>query len=186
MADNTQHAFMENRAVKFLLLDAFLQGQQLVRRFNNVDDFRFYVQDRMALIAVAGVVLISIGIGCSMGVVASLSAIPPMLVLPMILLLPIVFVGSLLACAIIFFSWIEGRSMERMLGKRSNAKRGTIATWLESKSGIDIGPAPRVPWTFFILFLLAPLGLLAYDSFASALIVIALAITLPVLYAKFD
>jgi hypothetical protein len=158
----------------------------LAHRYREVESLQLYVQDRKRLLVPATFVLFLIGVGCAISVVVYLADFHALLALLAILLLPIVLIGSLFVLAYVFFSWIEGRALARELGPRHRAAPGAAARWLSDKFGIDIGPAPQVPWVLAAIFLLAPLGLLAASSWAYALAVLLLGVLMPLAYAKFD
>jgi hypothetical protein len=107
-------------------------------------------------------------------------------VLPLLVLLPVFLAGSLFVQMFVFFSWIEGRSLARVLRGRRKLARGPIARWLLRKFGLDMSPFPPVPWILAIVFLFVPLALLWHVWSLAALLVIALDVSAPALYASFD
>jgi hypothetical protein len=186
MLDHTQPDAALNRLSRFFFLDTLDGARDLLGRYHQVESFNLYVNERRLLVVSALLVLFLISIGCVMGVFTLLPDMHWSLVLPILLLLPVILAGSLFVQIYAFFSWIEGRSMRRALGTRRITKRGSLATWLQKKFKVDLGPLPKVPWVLSTLFLFAPLLLLAYSWLPAAAAFVGLAILLPVTYAAFD
>ena len=186
MLDLTQPTAALNWLSRYFVLDTFEDATDLLQRFREVDSFNAYVHDRALMVIAALLIQFLIGIGCVMGIVTLLPDLHWSLVLPVLLCMPIVLAGALLVQAYVFFSWIEGRSMERALGSRRARKRGRVARWIEKHCHIDIGPAPCVPWFLTTLLLFAPFLLLAYSWLPAAGAVLALGILMPVVYAVLD
>jgi hypothetical protein len=186
MLDLTQPTAALNRLSRYFVLDTFQDAMALLQRYRHVDSFSAYVHERALMVMVALLMQFLIGIGCVMSIVTLLPDMHWSLVLPILLCMPIVLAGAFLVQAYVFFSWIEGRSMERALGARRSRRRGKFGSWIVKNFRIDIGPPPRVPWVLSILFLAAPLLLLAYAWLPAAAAVLGLGILIPVLYAALD
>ncbi|NIO42539.1 MAG: hypothetical protein GTO41_21780 [Burkholderiales bacterium] len=186
MTSEFHAGFLQNRIVRFLVTNTLEDARALLRRFQEVESFNTYVHERMAgvLAAVLGMFLISMG--CVMGIVTLLPDMHWTFVLPMLLALPIVLAGSLFVQVYVFFSWIEGRSMELALGSRRMTKRGAITLWVQQKFKLDLGPSPSVPWLLTTIFLIAPLLLLASSWLPAAVAFMTLGILLPLTYAFLD
>ena len=174
------------RLLPLLPLRTLKKTQELAQRFREVEGIRLYVRDRMGRVVLATLVLAFISIACAVGVVAFLADRHSLLTLLGILLLPISLVASFLVLAYVFFSWIEGRALARQLGHRHRPRPGEFALWLSKKYGLDMGPAPPVPWLLATIALFGPLALLATAWWSAALVAIALGIAMPFVYAKFD
>ena len=186
MTTESRTELFQNQVVRLLLMNALEDAPALWRRFHEVESFNFYVHERMPAILVAMLILFLISIGCVMGIVTLLPDMHWIFVLPILLLLPIVLAGSLFVQTYVFFSWIEGRSMERELTTRHKASRGPLASWLQQKLKVDLGPFPSVPWLLAAVFVLAPLVMLAWTWPPAAAGFIAIAILMPVAYAVID
>ncbi len=76
--------------------------------------------------------------------------------------------------------------MERALASRHKAPRGKIATWLQSKLKLNLGPIPSVPWIPAALLFLAPLLMLASSWRSAAITFVVLGILVPIAYAILD
>jgi hypothetical protein len=163
--------------VRILPLRTLKDAQELAQRFREVEGIRFYVQERLALVLAASLVI---------GVIVVLANMHSLLALVGILLMPFALAGSFFVMAYVFFSWIEGRALVRELGNRHRRAPGAAAVWLSNKFGLDMGPRPPVPWFLAVCVLLAPLALLAAVWLSAAVVVILLGILMPVLYAKLD
>lgn len=175
-----------HRIARYFLLDTLDDAKGLLHRYQQVQPFNRYVRERNLLVAGAMLAVFLISIGCMMGVFTLLPQTHWLLVLPVIVSLPLILIGGLLVQVYVFFSWIEARSMERALGTRHRAKRGPIATRLQDKLGIDIGPQPPVPWLLALIFVLLPLAVLAYSWLPAAAAFSALALSVPLVFAWLD
>jgi glucan phosphoethanolaminetransferase (alkaline phosphatase superfamily) len=172
--------------VRFLPLETLSNGQALAHRFKEVAGIRYYVHERKRLVLGAILLMVLIAIACAIGVVLFLADRHSLLTLLGILLLPVVLVGSFLVQAYVFFSWIEGRALERDLGHRHRPAPGAIATWLSRNLTLDMGPFPPVPWVLAVIFLVLPLAFLAATWLSFALVVVSLCIVMPVVYARVE
>lgn len=172
--------------VRILPLRTLKNAKDLAQRFREVEGIRLYVQERLALVLAATLVIALISIACAIGVVVFLADLHSLLALLGILLMPFALGGSFFVMAYVFFSWIEGRVLTRELGNRHRPAPGATAVWLSDKFGLDMGPRPPVPWFLAACVLFAPLALLAAAWLSAALVVILLGILMPVLYAKLD
>lgn len=177
---------LQHWVIRHLLTDTLENAQALLKRLRDVESFNCYVHERMPGILAALLVMFLISIGCVMGIVTLLPDMHWMFVLPMLFVLPVVLVGSMFTEVYVFFSWIEGRSMEKALGSRRKAARGALGNWLQRKLRIDIGPFPPVPWFLTTLFLVLPLVMLAYTWLPAAAGFAALGILMPLVYAFLD
>ena len=177
---------LQNWVVRHLFTDTLENAQALLKRLREVEPFNVYVHERVPGILAALLVMFLISIGCVMGIVTLLPDMHWVFVLPMLFVLPFVLAGSMLTEVYIFFSWIEGRSMEKALGSRYKAARGAIGTWFKRNLRVDLGPFPPVPWFLAALFVLLPLLLLANTWFPAAAAFAALGILMPLIYAFLD
>lgn len=147
------------------------EARKLVARLQAGEAFRRYLAGRLRLVALAALVFLLVSIACAAATVVFLGDLHSWLALPALILAPLVLIGSLYVQGLTFLSWLESRALALALGHRP---RG-MAT-----------PLPRVPWLLAALVLVLPLGLLASVSAQAALLVVALAALVPVLYAKLD
>jgi len=173
-------------AVWFLPLRTLAKAQNLVHRYREVDGFRFYVQERMALLLPAVLAIALISIACAIGVVVFLADHHSLLALIGILLLPVVLTGSFLVQVYVLFAWIEGRALAHELRMRHRPPPGASAKWLMRKFGLDMGPFPPVPWLLAALFVALPLGLLVATWWSFALVAIFVGVMTPIAYAKLE
>ena len=178
--------FLRNPIVRLVLTDTLDDARALLRRFQEVDSFNSYVHERMPLVLIAMLIMFLISIGCVMGIVTLLPDMHWVFVLPLLLLLPIVLAGSFFIQVYVFFSWLEGRSMERALAPRHKAPRGALATWIRTKLNLDLGPFPSVPWLPAAILFIAPLLMLASSWRNAAVAFVILGILMPIAYALLD
>ena len=172
--------------MKFFLFGTFQDARDLLRRLQEVDAFNLYVRRNMWLVMFAAAVIVLTGFACLLGVFTLLPDMHWVFVLPLLALLPVFLGGSLFVQTFVFFSWIEGRSLALALGNRHKPAPGPIAIWLQKTFNLDMSPFPQVPWILTTVFLFVPLAMLAYIWPAVGLTVIALAIAMPIIYARFD
>lgn len=177
---------LQSWLVRQLLTNTLENAHALLQRLRDVESFNFYVHERMPGILAALLAMFFISIGCVMGIVTLLPDMHWALVLPMLFVIPVVLAGSMFTEMYVFFSWIEGRSMEKALGSRHKAARGAISSWLRRKLHVDLGPSPPIPWFLATLFLVMPLVMLAYTWLPAAAGFIALGVLMPFTYAFLD
>ena len=186
MLDHTQPNSVLNRLAQAVFLETLHDALDLLSRFHHVDSFNAYVHERMLFILPAILLQFLTAIGCVMGIFTLLPEMHWSLTLPILLSMPFILAGSVLVQIYVFFCWIEGRSLERALGKHRPGKRGPFASMIRRRLKLDIGPAPRMPWLLVTLFVIAPLVSLAYAWLPAAAAIIGLAILMPFVYAVFD
>ena len=176
----------QEHVAKYLLFDTFGSAQELLRRARDVEAFNFYLRQNKWLVVSAMLIIFLSSAACAMGILTLLTEMHWVFVLPLLVLLPIVLGGSLFVQVYVFFSWIEGRSLARVLGNRHRPTPGPVATWLQNKLRLDMSPFPPVPWVWAIMFVFAPLVLLANSWMAAAWAVVGLVFMMSVFYARFE
>ncbi|HXZ86857.1 MAG TPA: hypothetical protein VEI82_15350, partial [Myxococcota bacterium] len=102
-----------------------------------------------------------------------------------LLLAPVVLIGSLFVLGLVFFSWLEERSLVRTLGRR-RAREPKAMRWIRKKLGADLGRAPRVPWLLAAVFVALPFAVLMNLVPAIAAILLALLVAAPLAFARLD
>ena len=160
-------------------MDIFIEAPNLLRRYQKGDAFRRYVDDRATLIIPVAVLFLVFSLATTAGTVVTLGGTHSFLVLLMLIAAPFLLAGTFLVLVFVFFSWLEARSLARMLAKvkKPAAKPGLRELRDE---------LPRVPWLLVGLFVLVPLLLLAQLSLAGALLMLVLALAAPAAYAWLD
>jgi hypothetical protein len=172
---------------RFLGLETLTEGRNLAGRLQGSDVFKHYVTRRMRLVAPAVVLFLATSVACTAASIVYVSgAHSAFLVLIALLCTPLVLVGSLFVQLYVFFSWLEGRALARAYPRSARPEHGVLAAWLARKLKADLGATPRIPWGFATIFLLAPLAVLTLVSMKFGLALIALAIVLPIGYARLD
>lgn len=172
--------------VRLLPLETLKEAQNLANRFREGEGFRFYVDERKWLVIPAVLVIVLISIACAAGSVVFLAGAYSLLTLLALLLAPVILIGSLFVQIYVFFYWLENRALARALGHRASPAQGMLAAWLSRKLGADMGTPPPVPWILATVVLFAPLLMLAYFALKAALVLIAVAILMPIVFARFD
>ena len=100
-------------------------------------------------------------------------------------LAPVMLIGSLFVLGLVFFSWLEERSLVRTLGHRT-AREPKAMRWIRKKLGADLGRPPRVPWLLAAVFVALPFAMLLNLVPVIAAILLALLVAAPVAYARLD
>ncbi len=160
-------------------MDIFIEAPDLLRRYQKGDAFRRYVDDRAMLIIPVAVLFLVFSLATTAGTVVTLGGTHSFLVLLMLIAAPFLLAGTFLVLVFVFFSWLENRSLKRMLAKvkKPAAKPGLRELRDE---------LPRIPWLLVGLFVLLPLLLLAQLSLAGAVLMLVLALAAPAAYAWLD
>ena len=177
---------LQNPIVRLLLTNTLEDARSLLQRFQDVEPFNNYVHERMPVILTAMLIMFFISLGCVMGIVTLLPDMHWIFVLPLLVVLPVVLAGSLFVQLYVFFSWLEGRSMERALAPRHKSPRGPLGVWMQTKLNLDAGPIPSVPWIPAAIFLIVPLLMLASSWRNAAVAFIMLGLLMPIAYAFLD
>jgi len=134
----------------------------------------------------AALLLVATAVACGLTPVALLVSTQPVTALAGLLLAPVVLAGSLFVLLLVFFSWLEERSLARTLGHRTGRAPGKLARWLKKKLRVELGKAPRVPWLLAAVFVVLPLALLVRLAPATAAVLVVLLALLPIGYARLD
>lgn len=158
----------------------------LVRRYRELDAFRDYLAARLRLVAPALVLVLVTAVACGTTPVILLLGTNATAALAGLLLAPVALIGSLFVLSVVLFSWLEERSLASALGHRTGPAPSKLARWLKRKLGADLGKVPRVPWLLGGLFVAAPLLLLATRAPLLAMLLVALLVLGPILFARLD
>ncbi len=158
----------------------------LIRRYRELDAFRDYLAPRLRLVAPAFVLVVVTAIACGLTPIVLFLGTNAVAALLGLLLAPVALLGSLFVLSLVLFSWLEERSLARALGHRTGPAPGKLARWLKRKLGADLGKAPRMPWLLGALFVAAPLALLATRAPVLVLLLVALLLAAPILFARLD
>jgi hypothetical protein len=177
---------VQSRIVKFIAAGPAGDARRLLFRLREVDSLNFYVRRNKWLVTCSVLVILLTSLACLLGIFTLLPDLHWFFVLPLLVLLPIFLAGSLFVQTFVFFSWIEGRSLARVLGHRRKVRRGPVAKWLWRKLRLDMSPRPPIPWLLTAVFLFLPLGLLLHVWPLAASVVIALEFGVPIVYAYLD
>jgi hypothetical protein len=157
-------------------MDILVEAPSLLRRYQNGDAFRRYVDDRAPLVIAVAVVFLVFSLATTAGAVVTIGGTHSFLVLLMLVLAPFLLVGTFLVLLFVFFSWLENRSLALTLARvkkpaRRPGLRGLLAV------------LPPIPWLLVTLFVAVPLVLLASVSLAGAALMLVLAAGAPAAYA---
>src|SRR3970282_1384189 len=158
----------------------------LVRRYRELDAFRDYLAARLRLVAPAVLLVVFAPVACGLTPIVVLVGTNAVAALLGLLLAPLMLIGSLFVLSLVFFSWLEERSLVRALGHRGGPAPRKRARWLKRKLGADLGRVPRMPWLLGSIFVAAPLALLALRAPATVLLLVVLLVLAPVLFARLD
>lgn len=158
---------MKNDQDLFALDDA----RNVLSRLREGEPFRDHVQERLRLVFPACAVFALVALACAAATAVFFADLSSWLALPGFLLAPAVLVGSSYVLGLVFFLWLESRALAFALGR---APRGGMA---------DL---PRVPWRLAAAVLFVPLLLLLRVWPVLAIVLIAAAVLVPVLYVRLD
>jgi hypothetical protein len=158
----------------------------LARRYREVDAFHDYVVDRARLVIPAVVLIGVAGVACGLAPIMALVGTRPIAALAGLLLAPVMLLGSLFVLALMFFSWLEERSLARSLGHRTGPRESKAARWIRKKLGADLGRLPRVPWLLAALFVVLPFVILANLVPVVAAMLVVLLAAAPLAFARLD
>ena len=115
------------------LLGPLEDASSLARRYREVDEFHAYVGERARLVIP---VLALIGVtaaACGLAPVAVLVGTSAASALGGLLLAPVMLLGSLFVLALVFFSWLEERSLARSRQPSAFSRQESrIAPWLRT------------------------------------------------------
>lgn len=158
----------------------------LARRYRDLDAFRDYLGERVQLVLPASLLIVVTAVALGLTPVMLLVGTQAFSALAGLLLAPVVLVGSLFVLALVFFSWLEERSLARTLGHRTGRAPGPVARWLKTKLRADLGRLPRVPWLMAAVFVGLPFVALATQAPGIAVTLALLLAAMPIAYARLD
>ncbi len=118
---------VQTRIVKFFVTDTAADARNLFQRLQEVDSLRSYVRRNRWLVTLESLVIVLTSFASLLGIFTLLPELHWFFVLPLIVLLPVFLGGSLFVQAFVFFSWLEGRSLARVLGRRGKQAPGPLA-----------------------------------------------------------
>ena len=167
------------------LLGPLEDAMALAHRYREVDEFRDYIGQRAHLVIAALVLIVVTAFACAMAPVMALVGVRAVSALAGLLLAPVMLIGSLFVLALVFFSWLEERSLVRTLGRRTG-RESEAMRWIRKKLGADLGRPPRVPWLLAAVFVALPFAMLLNLVPVIAAILLALLVAAPLAYARFD
>jgi len=157
----------------------------LARRYRDVDAFHDYVSERARLVIPVLALIGVTAIACGLAPVFALVGTSTLSALAGLLLAPMLLIGSPFVLGLVFFSWLEERSLARSLGHRT-VRETRAMRWFRKKLRADLGRPPRVPWLLAAVFVLFPLAMLMSFAPAAAAILLALLVFAPVVFARLD
>lgn len=167
------------------LLGPLEDAMSLAGRYREVDAFREYLGRRAHLVIPALVLIGITAFACGMAPVMALVGVRVVSALAGLLLAPVMLIGSLFVLGLVFFSWLEERSIVRTLGRRT-AREADAMRWIRKKLGVDLGRPPRVPWLHAAVFVAVPFAMLLNLVPLVAAILLALLVAAPIAYARLD
>jgi len=173
------------RRVGQQLLGPLEDAMALASRYREVDEFRDYLGQRAHLVIPALLLIGVTAFACAMAPVMALVGVHAVSALAGLLLAPAMLIGSLFVLGLVFFSWLEERSLVRSLGRR-RTREPKAMRWIRKKLGADLGRPPRVPWLLAAMFVALPFAMLLNLVPAIAAILLALLVAAPLAYARLD
>ena len=175
------------RMVRRSLLDPVDSTFRIVQRLQENDAFRSYLAERKlsVLPLVVGVMLTSVALAVATAAFAT-GTNGAIALLVMLTVVPIVLIGSLWVQAHALVSWLEERSLVRLLPGGRSRDRGPVNQWFVRRFRIDMGPPPQVPWVPALVFFLLPAAVLTQVSVPIAEGLAALLLAAAIIYAARD
>ena len=167
------------------LLGPLEDALSLARRYREVYAFQDYVGGRARLVIPVLVLIAVTALACGMVPIMAVVGTSALSALAAILLTPVMLIGSPFVLGLVFFSWLEERSLERTLGHR-RGREPKAMRWMRKKLGADLGPPPRVPWLYAAVFVALPLAMLLGVAPQIGAILLALLVAAPVAFARLD
>jgi hypothetical protein len=143
----------------------------LFNRFKEGETFRRYLEERLRLVMPMCCLMLFMSAASGAGAMMGLGQMSHSLLLLGVVLLPVILVGSLFVQAYTFFTWLENRALAQRNHPAGDA---------------GMGPMPPVPWGLAAALLLVPLALLAFVNWKAALVLVAILLLAPFLYALLD
>jgi hypothetical protein len=184
MRDILDQAELQRRAGQHLL-GPLEDAMSLARRYRDVDAFHDYIGERARLVIPALVLFGVTAVACGLVPVVALVGTSYLSAMLGLLLMPVMLIGSLFVLGLLFFSWLEERSLARALGRRTG-REAKAMRWMRRKLGVDLGRPPRVPWLFAAAFVALPFAMLLYFVPVIAAVLLALLVAVPVAFARLD
>jgi hypothetical protein len=167
------------------LLGPIEDAVSLARRYREVDAFYDYVAGRARLVIPVLALIGATALACGLAPIVVLVGTSAVSALAGMLLTPVMLLGCLFVLGLVFFSWLEERSLARTLGHRT-AREPKALRWMRKKLGVDFGRLPRVPWLHAAVFVALPLAMLASVAPAIVALLLALLAAAPLAFARLD
>ena len=157
----------------------------LARRYRDVDAFHDYISDRARLVLPVLALILVTAIACGLAPVMALVGTSALSALAGLVLAPLMLIGSPFVLGLVFFSWLEERSLAHSLGRRT-VRETKLMRKIRKKVGADLGRAPRVPWLLAALFVAFPFAMMFNVAPVIAAVLIVLLVAAPVVFARLD
>src|SRR5260221_9828750 len=103
------------------------EARNLAARYAASDAFRGYINHRKHLVIPALLLILAIALSSTVASVVFAAGTRPLFVLIALILAPVLVLGSVFVQAYVFFAWLEGRALARMLAHRPKAAGGKAA-----------------------------------------------------------
>lgn len=179
---------LSERVLRHSLLEPVESTFRIVRRLQENDAFRSYLRERTLSVLPLVAAVIATSVTLAVGTAAfgaSTNGLVALLV--MLTIVPIVLIGSFWVQAHAALSWLEERSLVKLLpGGGRSRRRGPANQWLVRHLHIDLGPLPQLPWIPALVFFFPPAVVLAQVSAPIAEGLAAFLLAAVVIYAARD
>ena len=159
-------------------MDLFVEAPNLVRRYRGGKAFRYYVEERKALVLPAVLIFVAFSVATSAGAIVFIGGTHPLRTLLAIVIAPFFLIGSVIVLLFVFFSWLESRAMAAVTGSAAGglsvaALRATLLRL-------------PVPWAYAGVFIGLPLLFVALISGKIAALLLLAVLATPILYSLLD
>jgi len=184
MASIPNQAELQRQAGRHLL-GPLEDALSLARRYRDVDAFHDYVGERGRLVLPVLALILVTAVACGLAPVMALVGTSALSALVGLLLAPLMLIGCPFVLGLVFFAWLEERSLARSLGHRT-VRETKVMRKIRKKLGADLGRAPRVPWLLAAVFVAFPFAMLLSVAPAIAAVLIVLLAATPLAFARLE
>jgi hypothetical protein len=171
------------------------RARELAERYQYDDEFREYVASRTWLVLPTGFVFVLVSTVCAIGTVIFIGRYirppAPFLGFAVLLLGIAVWLAGIAAQLLVYFSWLEHRALPHLVpparreARRASFDRRSAAALLRDILS-RISARSLSLWIPVAVFVLVPLGMLAFTSPKAVVFLVGIGILAPVLYIFFD
>lgn len=166
-------------------MDILTETQNLWQRFQRGGAFRIYLRDRLQFVIPALAIFLAYSVATTAGTVISLGGTRSILVLFGLLAAPFVLIGTLYVQVIVFFLWLENRTIARATRHIPPTPKAELAATAAGLLSVARG-FPLAVQAIGAAILIVPLAFLWSLSPSLALLMLVLMGATPFAYSLAD